>query len=82
MPLAPNLLWQFPKHSSLIRTAPEVDDSQSGWVIDRVIKCADKFKSSVIAYLGFAFTADVYDLRESTAFDIVKKLKYETSENC
>jgi UDP-N-acetyl-D-mannosaminuronic acid dehydrogenase len=64
-----------PQHSNLIRTAREVNDAKPGWVMDRVIKCADKFKNPVIACLGLAFKADVDDLRESPAFDIVKKLQ-------
>mgnify|MGYP001155605075 CR=1 FL=1 len=64
-----------PECSNLIRTAREVNDSKPEWVIDRVKKCADKFKNPVIACLGLAFKADVDDLRESPAFNIVKKLK-------
>ena len=64
-----------PEHSKLIRTAREVNDSKPDWVIDRVRRCADKFKNPTIACLGLAFKADVDDLRESPAFDIVKKLK-------
>lgn len=66
-----------PKYSNLIRTAREVNDSKPEWVIERVRKCANKFKSPVIACLGLAFKADVDDLRESPAFDIVKKIKAE-----
>ncbi len=66
-----------PDCSNLIRTAREVNDAKPEWVIERVKKCADKFKSPVIACLGLAFKADVDDLRESPAFDIVKKLKEE-----
>lgn len=67
-----------PEYSNLIRTAREVNDSKPEWVIDRVKKCADKFKSPTIACLGLAFKADVDDLRESPAFDIVKKLQSES----
>lgn len=66
-----------PDYSNLIRTAREVNDSKPEWVIDRVRKCADKFKSPTIACLGLAFKANVDDLRESPAFDIVKQLKEE-----
>ena len=66
-----------PDCSNLIRTAREVNDAKPAWVIERVKKCADKFKSPVIACLGLAFKADVDDLRESPAFDIAKKLKEE-----
>ena len=63
-----------PDCSSLIRTAREVNDKKPEWVIERVKRCADKFKSPIIACLGLAFKADVDDLRESPAFDIVKRL--------
>lgn len=66
-----------PECSNLIRTAREVNDAKPEWVIERVKKCADKFKSPTIACLGLAFKADVDDLRESPAFDIVKKLQAE-----
>lgn len=66
-----------PGLSTLIRTAREVNDAKPRWVIDRVKKCADRFKHPKIACLGLAFKADVDDLRESPAFDIVKILKQE-----
>ena len=66
-----------PGCSNLIRTAREVNDAKPEWVIERVKKCADRFKSPTIACLGLAFKADVDDLRESPAFDIVKRLQAE-----
>jgi len=66
-----------PDYSNLIRTAREVNDSKPEWVIERVKKCADKFKSPTIACLGLAFKANVDDLRESPAFDIVKQLQQD-----
>ncbi len=64
-----------PEHSRLIRTAREVNDSKPEWVIERVIAQAEKFKNPVIACLGLAFKADVDDLRESPACDIVRELR-------
>ena len=64
-----------PEYSKLIKTARDVNDSKPHWVIDRVTKCADRFKNPKIACLGLAFKADVDDLRESPALDIVKELK-------
>lgn len=58
----------------LIRTAREVNESKPGWVIDKVRRSADKFKKPVIGCLGLAFKADVDDLRESPAVDIVRQL--------
>ncbi len=64
-----------PGFSKLIKTARDVNDSKPHWVIDRVKKCADRFKNPKIACLGLAFKADVDDLRESPALDIVKELQ-------
>lgn len=66
-----------PAHSRLIKTAREVNDSKPAWVINRVKRCADKFKHPKIACLGLAFKADVDDLRESPASDIVRSLQSE-----
>ena len=66
-----------PEYANLIRTAREVNDAKPDWVIERVKKCADKFKEPTIACLGLAFKADVDDLRESPAFSIVKQLESE-----
>ena len=63
-----------PQVSRLIRTAREVNDSKPHHVIARVQECAGRFKSPVIACLGLAFKADVDDLRESPAMDIVAHL--------
>jgi UDP-N-acetyl-D-mannosaminuronic acid dehydrogenase len=63
-----------PEQAQLIRTAREVNDSKPQWVVDQVTKAADEFKKPVIACLGLAFKADIDDLRESPALDIVKHL--------
>ncbi len=64
-----------PEVSKLIRTAREVNDAKPEWVINRVVHCANKFKDPIIACLGLAFKADVDDLRESPAFNIVKEIQ-------
>jgi UDP-N-acetyl-D-mannosaminuronic acid dehydrogenase len=61
-----------PDLARLIRTAREVNDSKPHHVIERIKACAGRFKSPVIACLGLAFKADVDDLRESPAMDIVQ----------
>ena len=66
-----------PKYSNLIRTAREVNDSKPEWVLERVRKNARKLKQPIIGCLGLSFKANVDDLRESPAFDIVKALKKE-----
>lgn len=66
-----------PDQARLIRTARVVNDSKPEWVIAKVKAAADKFKKPVIGCLGIAFKANVDDLRESPALDIVHKLKHE-----
>ncbi len=63
-----------PEEARLIRTAREVNDSKPGYVIAQVVKAADQFKKPVIACLGLAFKADIDDLRESPALQIVQQL--------
>lgn len=67
-----------PDEARIIRTAREVNDHKPHYVLEQVIKAADQFKHPVIACLGLAFKADIDDLRESPALDIVKDL---TSRN-
>ncbi len=64
-----------PELSRLIGTARRVNDDKPKWVIERVKSKAEKFKHPVIGCLGLAFKADVDDLRESPAVDIVRQLQ-------
>jgi UDP-N-acetyl-D-mannosaminuronic acid dehydrogenase len=63
-----------PSQSRLIRTAREVNDAKPQWVIDKVKVKAERFKSPVIGCLGLTFKANIDDLRESPALDIVREL--------
>ncbi len=69
------IVARSPDHARLIKTAREVNDAKPHWVIDKVKVSADKFKNPVIGCLGLAFKADVDDLRESPALDIVKEIR-------
>jgi UDP-N-acetyl-D-mannosaminuronic acid dehydrogenase len=64
-----------PEQARLIRTAREVNDAKPGWVIDKIKAKADRFKEPTIACLGLAFKADVDDLRQSPALEIVRRLQ-------
>lgn len=64
-----------PTESRLIRTAREVNDAKPHHVVARVKAAAARLKSPVIACLGLAFKADVDDLRESPAIEIVAELE-------
>ncbi|SAL77917.1 BceC [Caballeronia peredens] len=63
-----------PDEARLIRTARTVNDSKPHWVVERVKTAAARFKEPVIACLGLAFKADIDDLRESPAVEIVGEL--------
>ena len=63
------------ERARLIRTAREVNDGKPGWVIEKVRASAERFKQPVIGCLGLAFKADVDDLRESPAVQIVRELQ-------
>ncbi|XZG69456.1 UDP-N-acetyl-D-mannosamine dehydrogenase [Chitinibacteraceae bacterium HSL-7] len=63
-----------PEQARIIRTAREVNDGKPHHVVDQVVKAADKFKAPVIACLGLAFKANIDDLRESPAVEIVSAL--------
>jgi UDP-N-acetyl-D-mannosaminuronic acid dehydrogenase len=65
-----------PERARLIRAAREVNDSKPHWVIDRVKQCAATVRKPVIACLGLSFKADVDDLRESPAAEIVRELQH------
>jgi len=60
--------------SRLIRTAREVNDAKPEWVMSRVEEAAAGFVDPVIGCLGLAFKADVDDMRESPALEVVHGL--------
>ena len=60
----------------LMHTARNVNDSKPFWVIKKVWECVDKLNKEkpVIACLGATFKANVNDMRESPALEIVEEL--------
>jgi len=68
------IVSRSPEYAKLIKTARLVNDAKPNWVIEKVKSRAEKFKRPVIGCLGLAFKADVDDLRESPAVDIVRAL--------
>ena len=60
-----------PDLARLIRTAREVNDHKPHHVADQVIAKAQRFRSPSIACLGLTFKANVDDIRESPAIDVV-----------
>lgn len=63
-----------PDQAKLIRTAREVNDSKPHHVVSAIMRRAERFKDAVIACLGLSFKADIDDLRESPAVEIVAEL--------
>ncbi|WP_338078812.1 UDP binding domain-containing protein [Arthrobacter agilis] len=63
-----------PEHATLIRTAREVNDSKPGHVVDKILAAIEGIDAPVIACLGLAFKANIDDIRESPAVEIVQRL--------
>lgn len=68
------IVSKTPEQARLIHMARQVNDSKPQWVIDKIVKKARRFKDPVIGCLGLAFKANIDDLRESPALNIVKSL--------
>lgn len=63
-----------PQQARLIRTAREVNDAKPHHVADQVAAAAGGLEQPVIACLGLSFKANIDDLRESPALEIVRML--------
>ncbi|MDE0658217.1 MAG: UDP-N-acetyl-D-mannosamine dehydrogenase [Gammaproteobacteria bacterium] len=59
----------------IIQAARHVNDRRPDWVVDRVEAACRGIARPAIACLGLAYKADVGDLRESPAIEIVEKLR-------
>ncbi|AGH80209.1 UDP-N-acetyl-D-mannosamine dehydrogenase [Psychromonas sp. CNPT3] len=68
------LVHTCPEHAKLIKQARLTNEYKPKHVLQQIIKAADAFKKPVIACLGLAFKADIDDLRESPALQIVQQL--------
>ena len=62
------------ENARLIRTAREVNDDKPHFIVSKVAAHAARLKSPKIACLGLAYKANVDDLRESPAIEIVETL--------
>ena len=62
-----------PDESKIIKLARHVNDSKPKWVIEKINKLIEKNgnKKAKLAFFGLSFKANIDDLRESPALDIV-----------
>lgn len=61
-------------NTPLVQTARKVNDFKPLWVSEKIEHVAARIPESPIALLGLAFKADIDDLRESPAIEVVKRL--------
>lgn len=74
------IVSEFPEESKIIRSAREINNYKTEWVIEKVKNTALKFKidkgrDAIIACLGLAFKPNIDDLRESPALHVSEALK-------
>ncbi len=63
-----------PERARLIRSAREVNDSKPRFVLEQVREHLERTGGRKIACLGLSFKANIDDLRESPALEIVREL--------
>lgn len=63
-----------PHQARLIRTSREVNDGKADYVFSRVRELIESYPERRVACLGITFKANVDDLRESPALEIVERL--------
>jgi UDP-N-acetyl-D-mannosaminuronic acid dehydrogenase len=68
------IIESAPDLARLIRTARQVNDHRPAHVANQIVATARRFREPRIACLGLSFKADVGDLRESPAVDIVRRV--------
>jgi UDP-N-acetyl-D-mannosaminuronic acid dehydrogenase len=63
-----------PSLTKLIRTARDINDHKPHHVAQQVVAKTGRFKNPTVACLGLAYKANVDDMRESPAVDIVQDI--------
>lgn len=73
------IVSEFPKESKIIRSAREINNFKTEWVIEKIKSTALQFEldngsKPKIACMGLAFKPDIDDLRESPALHVIESL--------
>ncbi len=74
------LVEAAPDLAQLIHTARQVNDEQPRFVLQKVRQVLGELKGRHIAALGLAYKADVDDLRESPAIEVIHRLQEEGAQ--
>jgi len=74
------IVADFKEEAKIIRTAREINNYKSEWVIERIRSAAEDFKAlkgrdAVVACMGLAFKPNIDDLRESPALHVARWVK-------
>jgi len=68
------LVERFPDTAKLIRQAREVNDARPAYIARKILQLAGKKSSITVGCLGLTYKANIDDIRESPALDIVRHL--------
>ena len=71
------LVERAPELTRLIATARGVNDAQPGFLVETVRRALGELRGKQIAALGLAYKADIDDVRESPALEVVHILQNE-----
>jgi len=76
------IVSEFPKEARIIRTAREINNYKTEWVIEKIKNSALQFeiknkRKPLIACMGLAFKPNIDDLRESPALYVAQSLQFQ-----
>ncbi|MGB3345307.1 MAG: UDP-N-acetyl-D-mannosamine dehydrogenase [Aequorivita sp.] len=76
------IVSEFPEEAKIIRSAREINNYKTEWVIEKIKNAALQFKienerDAIIACMGLTFKPNIDDLRESPALHVAEQLGKE-----